>query len=157
MNVFIVVVNAVLVALTAAVVLFAWRTIGEAKRTTSALGDLLAAAKDAGAAARETVVIAEAARAQAEFDERLRALLDVGELVERIFSRAREVAGFESRGWRVAEQNLLQQALARVGAELPEAKRVADGTGIAETVMAAARDARLEVEVEIGRLLQHRP
>jgi hypothetical protein len=200
MDVFGVVVNIVLIVLTAVVVYFAWRTVREGrdagqalKETVASLKDLLAATKesatlvaqsadaakqtvtsltdliaatnqaaqhmaDSSAAAQETVTIAKATREQAEYDRKLRALMDVEELAERIFWQAAAASGHESMtGWRIADQNYLGQALARVEISLPASRRLVGGLGTAEAVMGAARDAQREAEFAIRLLREQRP
>jgi hypothetical protein len=200
MDVFGVVVNIVLIVLTAVVVYFAWRTVREGrdagqalKETVASLKDLLAATKesaalvaqsadaakqtvtsltdliaatnqaaqhmaDSSAAAQETVAIAKATREQAEYDRKLRALMDVEELAERIFWQAAAASGYESMtGWRIADQNYLGQALARVEISLPASRRLVAGLGTAEAVMGAARDAQREAEFAIRQLREQRP
>jgi hypothetical protein len=200
MDVFGVVVNIVLILLTAVVVYFAWQTVRKAQEageaadhtvaslkdlltatkesaalmarsaeaaneTVASLKDLLTATKESAAlmaqsakAAHETATIAKATRDQAEYDRKLRALMDVEELAERIFWRAADVAGYKSMtGWRCPEQNYLGQALRRVEISLPKAERLVGGLGTADLVMGAARDAQREAEFAFQHLRQQDP
>jgi hypothetical protein len=190
------IVNCVLLVLTAAVVVYAARTIAESKRTTkaardtvtelknlqtaskdaaaaaresaqqtiTALGDLLAVARDtaaasaaAGQAARETVEVAHAARAADERYRQLEQLREIGRAVQRILVAALQASDSDLsvsanspeaylRGarWRSANQNALRVLLVGVEPPLPKCMALTGESQPGPVITAAqAADAEL--------------
>jgi len=165
MNVFIIVANAVLIALTLAVIVFAKLTVTESRKATtavrdtvSALENLLSVAQDttassesAAVAARQTVEAARAARAADEHDRRVQRLRQIAELVERIFEKAAAADERTRTAWRCMEQRELPPLLVGVEPPLPKCDHLA-GSSQAGSVFAAAVDARDEIAVQLRNL-----
>jgi hypothetical protein len=135
-----------------------------AARTVTALKDLLTVTEktaelmaQSAEAAHETATIAKAARDQAEYDRKLRALMEVEELTERIFQQASVVVPASTPNWRCALQNFLAMALRRIEIPLPESERLAGGMSTAAGVAAQARDAQREAETKIRHLMERQP
>jgi hypothetical protein len=165
MNVFIIVANAILIALTLAVIVFAKQTVTESRKATraardtvSALENLLAVAlhtaassEAAAKAARETVQAATAGRAADERDRKVRRLRQIAELVERIFEKAAAADGRTRPAWRCMEQRELPPLLVGVEPPLPKSDHLA-GSSQAGSVFAAAFDAREEIAEQLRNL-----
>ena len=165
MNVFIIAANAVLVALTLFVIVFARQTVMESRKATkaaqdtvSALENLLGVARDTAAsseaaavAARETVEAARGARAADERDRKVQRLRQIAELVERIFERAAAADGRTRPAWRCMEQRDLPPLLVGVEPPLAKCDHLA-GSGQAGLVFAAASEARNELAEQLRKL-----
>jgi hypothetical protein len=160
------VINCVLVVLTFAVVWFAWQTVRESRKATTAaqetvtaVGKLLAVAQETAAssaasveAARQTVEIAREARQADERHRQLEQLRVVGRTVQRIklgaleAMRLRESVGqLADPRWRSADQNALGILLVGVEPPLPECKALV-GESQAGQVLAKAAAAEAELE-----------
>jgi hypothetical protein len=169
MNVFIIVANAVLVALTLVVIVFARQTVTESRKVTesaqetvTALKNLLAVGRDtagssekAAVAARETVEAAMVARAADEHDRRVQRLRRIAELVERIFEQAAAADGRTRPAWRCMEQRELPPLLVSVEPSLPKCDQLA-GSSQAGLVFAAAVEARDEIAEQLRKLTSAR-
>lgn len=151
MNVFIIVANAILIALTLAVIVFAKQTVTESRKATSAARDTAASSEAAATAARETVQAATAGRAADERDHKVRRLRQIAELVERIFEKAAAADGRTRPAWRCIEQRELPPLLVGVEPPLPKSDHLA-GSSQAGSVFAAAVEAREEIAEQLRNL-----
>lgn len=82
----------------------------------------MAASEELLTAARETIEVAQAARASDEHDRKVRQLRDIGHLAESLFWQAVRDAEVKPRlyGWRMIEHNYLEQALVGMAEALPK-------------------------------------
>lgn len=135
------------------------RTTDEARKTVAAIEALLPTVREAAAAAEasakaagEAALIADQARREAGQERDERRLLEIAELVERVFWKAAEQTGYQpvGGGFRAPEQNALAAILAGSGLDLPECVRLA-GEGQASQAFGSARDARNEVTAALSR------
>jgi hypothetical protein len=180
MDVFGTVVNAVLVVLTLAVILFAKQAVTESRKATKAAQDTVSAVKDllsvsrtmalsadqsAEAASRtvraseelvehtrETLDIARVARMADEHNRQVRRLWDIAEVVERAFEKAAAEADYRPQtGWSCTEQRELAPLIVGVTPPLEKCRALA-GASQAGLVFSAARLARDEVAERLQRL-----
>jgi hypothetical protein len=97
--------------------------------------------------ARATVKDSKQARIEADRDRRLRTLLHVSELNERLFWEA----GRGDDQWRDA-RNRLRIALAGASDPLPNSQAAAEAAN-RDVAMGAAKEARVEIQSAVERLL----
>lgn len=159
------VINCVLLVLTFAVVWFAWQTVKEGRKATTAARDtvsavenLLTAAQETAAssaasveAARQTVEIAQAARQADERHRQLERLREVGRIVQRIKLSALEAEHLQAatqavnRPWRCQDQNALGILLVGIEPPLPKCKALVGESQAGQVLnMAVAAEAELE-------------
>lgn len=125
---------------------FAQQSVVAAQNTVSAARDLVVAA-------RETIEVARAAHATDDLERKVVQLRDIGSLAETIFWKGYAQAENPPvpHGWRLMEQNYLQQALVGLTEELPKCAELA-GVHSPDAAVGAGRDARDEVSLALKRL-----
>lgn len=142
MTVFTIVVGVIQSLATVAAVVYAWKA-------SRASAEATAQAQQSLEYARQTVEIAAAAHEADERARKLRQLLDIAALAERIFWEATGKA--QPTAWRCREQNDLGQLLKGTSAALPECERLV-GESQEHAVMHKASEAREEVARAIEAL-----
>jgi hypothetical protein len=179
-NAFLVVVNIILAIAALVTVRFAWqaaRSSAEAaalaKESISYVADTAKAAEQTAAesavtagltkevaanleatleTARGTLKTAHESREADDRERRLKRLLDIAEISERIFWVSAEAEGYGSE--RLPEQNVLEQLIAGSGMDLPACRQL--GQAHAVNRMQPARNAVREAEMRIGELIRER-
>jgi len=108
--------------------------------------------------ARETIKVAQAARASDEHDRKVRQLRDIGQLAESLFWKA--VRDAEKKptlhGWRMMEHNYLEQALVGMAETLPKTVELTQ-VNFPDAAIGAARDARVEIVQALEKLKASAP
>ncbi len=164
LDVFDAVVGAVGSAATVAAVVFAWKASRAAASASTQAEKALRVAQAtsessqaAAEAAERTVQTAQAAHEADEYDRKVHQLRDIGQIAEALFWKAAEDAEWQSQsgGWRVIEQNYLEQALVGVTDELPKCVELTR-MHLPEQALGAAAAARIEVTQALRKLRAER-